>query len=154
MRLVLFLTCLLPSFQCAQMATQFASSGVEGGVRVVGVVPGSPAEAAGLRPGDVVTACGGAPTRTARALQAAVEGARVGVPLELRLRRPGGDEAVLLVTPRDVAHRDVAQRTARDDHDGSADAPTVPAPAAQPGARVRAHGGPPMPGAGGSYRGL
>jgi S1-C subfamily serine protease len=111
------------------MATQLASSGGEGGVRVVGVVPGSPADVAGLRPGDIVAACGGAPTRTARALQAAVEGARVGVPLELRLRRAGGEEASLFVVPRDVAQRAHAQRSSRDDTGGD-DAPTVPAPAA------------------------
>jgi membrane-associated protease RseP (regulator of RpoE activity) len=134
------------------MATQLASSGAEVGVRVVGVVPGSPAEAAGLRPGDVVASCGGAATRSARALQAAVEGARVGVPLELRLRR-GGEEASLQVTPEDVAQRRPGRTAQRQPGDDEPGASTTPAPAAQPGSRAR-YGAPPMPGAGGGYRGL
>ena len=132
------------------MATQVASAGIEGGVRVVGVVPGSPAEASGLRPGDVVTHCGGVATRSARALQAAVEGAEVGLALELRVRRVGGDETSLQVTPEDVTQRAATQARTGDEQDGG---PTAPAPAAQPGARAR-YGAPPMPGAGGGYRGL
>jgi hypothetical protein len=100
----------------------------------------------------VVASCGGAATRSARALQAAVEGARVGVPLELRLRR-GGEEASLQVTPEDVAQRRPGRTAQRQPGDDEPGASTTPAPAAQPGSRAR-YGAPPMPGAGGGYRGL
>ncbi len=88
-----------------QMATQGAgASGSAEGVKVVRVVPGSPAEAAGLRAGDCVLACGGAPTRSARQLQAAVEAARVGELLQLRVSREGRLLLVPIVTG-DVATR-------------------------------------------------
>lgn len=120
---------------------------VDGGVRVVGVNPGCPAEAAGLKAGDFVLSCGGVKTPSARALQAAVEGARVGEALELRVRRAGSGEATtLLVTPEDVPEEVEACTTSRATRGGGDAQSDIPAPAR--------YGTPPMPGAGGGFRGL
>lgn len=69
---------------------------VDGGVRVT-PREGSPAEAAGVRPGDVVLAVDGEPTPTTDALRAAVVEGPIA-PRTLRVRR-GGDELELAVTP-------------------------------------------------------
>jgi S1-C subfamily serine protease len=84
----------------------------EAGVRVVRVVPFSPAAEAGLLPGDVVLSCGGAPTASARALQAAVERAVVGQPLTLRLVRGGALHAVPVITGDVATRADAAEELA------------------------------------------
>jgi putative serine protease PepD len=67
------------------------------GVRVVEVVPGSPAEAAGVRPGDVLIALDGAPLVDVRGYSAALKSHRAGDNVELKLQRDG-EELVLTAT--------------------------------------------------------
>jgi S1-C subfamily serine protease len=93
----------------ASSASAYAS---EAGVRVVRVVPFSPAAEAGLLPGDVVLSCGGAPTGSARALQAAVERAAVGQPLQLRVLRGGALLGVPVVTGDVATRADAAEELA------------------------------------------
>lgn len=59
------------------------------GLRVVEVVPGSPAAAAGLYLGDVVISAGGVPVMTAQDLQRLMLGAEVGGPLPVTVFRKG-----------------------------------------------------------------
>ncbi len=62
------------------------------------VEPDSPAEAAGLRPGDLILAAEGEPTPSARALQQVVR-AHAGQPVRLTLRR-GDQTLTVTVAPR------------------------------------------------------
>ena len=72
-------------------------TGVSQGARVASVQPGSPAERAGLRPGDVVVAAGGQPVAQPSQLVAAVERSGVGKPLLLMVSRGGRLEQVEVV---------------------------------------------------------
>jgi len=72
-------------------------TGVSQGARVASVQPGSPAERAGLRPGDVVVAAGGQPVAQPSQLVAAVERSGVGKPLLLTVSRGGRLEQVEVV---------------------------------------------------------
>ncbi|MSQ30897.1 MAG: PDZ domain-containing protein [Dehalococcoidia bacterium] len=60
-----------------------------GGVRVAAVAPGSPAETAGVRAGDIVAAANGKPTATVQALQAVVAEAGSAGTLTLAVTRDG-----------------------------------------------------------------
>ena len=60
------------------------------GAFVQDVVPGGPADAAGLRPGDVLTAIGGARVRSAEDIPAQVERHEPGERVELEVLREGG----------------------------------------------------------------
>jgi S1-C subfamily serine protease len=66
-----------------------ANQGVDRGAVVMSVMPGSPAERAGLRKGDVIVGVAGAPVVGPPQLVAAVEMNGVGKPLELNLIRAG-----------------------------------------------------------------
>ncbi|MDQ1618611.1 MAG: hypothetical protein QOE19_1180 [Actinomycetota bacterium] len=66
-----------------------AKVGRREGLRVVEVVPGSPAAAAGLYLGDVVVTAGGTPVTTAQDLQRLMLGAEVGRPLPITVFRKG-----------------------------------------------------------------
>lgn len=68
-----------------------------GEVAVKTVAPGTPAESAGLRSGDVLLALGGRRISTQADLRAALGGLRAGCPVELRLRRGGRELALTLV---------------------------------------------------------
>ena len=59
-----------------------------GGALVHRVVPGSPADAAGLAVDDVVVAVGGKPVRDVAAVLAAVDDAEVGQTVRVTVRRP------------------------------------------------------------------
>jgi Do/DeqQ family serine protease len=59
------------------------------GVLVIRVVPGSPADKAGLRAGDVIGQINGQAVKDADALQQAVETSQVGKNLQLALKRNG-----------------------------------------------------------------
>ena len=68
-------------------------------VRVTEVVPGSPAERAGLRAGMTVRAVGAKRIRTPLDWQAALLNAGFGEPLEVRVADGGGAERTLRLTP-------------------------------------------------------
>lgn len=69
---------------------------VAGGVEVDGLHPGGPAERAGLRTGDVVTAIDGIEVRTLAGLFAEVERRTVGDAVELDVQRDGAPIEVAL----------------------------------------------------------
>lgn len=64
------------------------------GARIRRVIPGSPADRAGFRPGDVVREFHGDPIRTADELILSVRATRVGTPVDVTITR-GAVEAVL-----------------------------------------------------------
>jgi S1-C subfamily serine protease len=70
-------------------------------VRVVEVAPGSPAERAGLRSGDVIVALDGAPIDSADDLQRALGAGRIGIPVPIEALRDG-ERLRLLVTPAET----------------------------------------------------
>jgi S1-C subfamily serine protease len=72
------------------------------GARVVAVQPGGPAAAAGLRPGDVITAVEGTRITGPSDVINAVERAGVGRSLRFSLLR-GGESLQLTVVPGDLA---------------------------------------------------
>ena len=65
------------------------AAGQTGGVRVLDLVPDSPAARAGVAPGDVIVALGGEPVTTARQLDFLVAEAEVGRRLALDVDRGG-----------------------------------------------------------------
>lgn len=68
------------------------------GARILSVVPGGPAAAAGLQPGDIVTGFGGHEVNSRRELQFLVAAAEPGKPAAMTVARAGG-EIALTVTP-------------------------------------------------------
>ncbi len=70
----------------------------ESGVLVLSVEKGSPAEAIGLREGDVVTALAGEPVAGVDDLHRLLTGERVGLPLPLEALR-AGEKLALVITP-------------------------------------------------------
>jgi S1-C subfamily serine protease len=62
------------------------------GVLIESVIAGSPAERAGVRRGDVVTAFNGAPVADTNALRNAVAGTRPGTEVSLTVNRDGREE--------------------------------------------------------------
>ncbi|HEX3463351.1 MAG TPA: trypsin-like peptidase domain-containing protein [Candidatus Elarobacter sp.] len=71
-----------------------ALQGVRGGVIVLGVEPGSPAERGGLILGDVITAIGGETVEDAGDIHARLGSGTVGAPLALDVRRGGAPQRV------------------------------------------------------------
>lgn len=84
--------------------------GVAGGAFVAGVIPGSPAEEAGIRPGDLVLSYDGEEVRGASQLIALVQRTRVGKQVRLGLLRDGGTMN-LKVTIGEAAESTVAPET-------------------------------------------
>lgn len=70
----------------------------EAGLEVLAVAPGSAAAAAGVRPGDEVTAVVGTPVHSLQDLRLALDGLAPGVAVTLELRREGR-RLTLAVTP-------------------------------------------------------
>jgi Do/DeqQ family serine protease len=68
------------------------------GVLVMRVVSGSPADRAGLKPGDVVRRVNGQDVTTADQLQNVVEAAQVGNTLQIELKRSGRDQTIAVQT--------------------------------------------------------
>ena len=68
----------MPDFACAGP-----------GVRVAEVSPGSPAAAAGIRPGDVLVSLDGTPLADVRGYSAALKSHQAGDTVELTVRRDG-----------------------------------------------------------------
>lgn len=87
----------------------------EPGVRIVTVVPGSPAAGAGLSAGDVLLSFGGEPVHDAGTLAALLGEARGQAPVQLEIRRGDSVFALALVL----------------------DAPRAPAPGSEPELRQR-----------------
>ncbi len=71
------------------------------GVLAIQVIPNSPAAAAGLRRGDVITEIEGQPVASAEKLQSMVETSRIGQPLKLKVQR-GDRVEVISVRPGDL----------------------------------------------------
>jgi predicted metalloprotease with PDZ domain len=63
--------------------------GVDGGVLITEVIAGTPAEKAGLLAGDVVTAAGGEPVRSAGDLQKAIHENGTDTPIRIEVMRRG-----------------------------------------------------------------
>jgi S1-C subfamily serine protease len=61
----------------------------QGGVMVVDVFPGSPAQAAGMEPGDVITQIDGHQILTPRDVRAAITGKRPGDQVQLQFQGSG-----------------------------------------------------------------
>ncbi|HEX5031495.1 MAG TPA: trypsin-like peptidase domain-containing protein [Candidatus Eisenbacteria bacterium] len=88
------------SVALARKVARFHRLPVESGVRVESVEPESPAEQAGLEPGDVIVAFGDAPVRGIDDLQARLTEREVGVSSPLTVVR-GVEVVTLDVTPRE-----------------------------------------------------
>ncbi len=67
------------------------------GVLVSEVQPGSPADAAGLEPGDVIIDVGGTPVDTIDALHRQLTGDRIGQPVPLRVLRRGSPRRIVVI---------------------------------------------------------
>jgi len=76
------------------------SDGVGGGAQVESVAPNSPAERAGLRPGDVILGFGDKPVRSNGDLLNLLDGPAIGRDVPLRVLR-GKNELTLTVRPRE-----------------------------------------------------
>ena len=63
-------------------------------LRIGEIVPGSSAERAGLKAGDVIVRAGGKPMRSASDLSSLVRASEVGAPLEITYRRDGAEHTV------------------------------------------------------------
>ncbi|MGB4417598.1 MAG: PDZ domain-containing protein, partial [bacterium] len=70
---------------------------VDKGVLVAEIVPGSPADQAGLRQGDVITAFNLIAIETIEDLTGALEKARVGDKVQLTVVRQGGNRQTIAV---------------------------------------------------------
>ena len=88
------------SVALARKVARFHRLPVESGVRVEAVEPGSPAERAGLQPGDVIVAFGESPVRGIDDLQARLTEREVGVSSPLTVVR-GVEVVTLDVIPRE-----------------------------------------------------
>jgi hypothetical protein len=96
------------------------------------VVPGSPADAAGLAVDDVVVAVGGKPVRDVAAVLAAVDDAEVGQTVRVTVRRPAETLDI------EVVAADLQTRTF------DADAEAVPQASESKGGGAGAGGGGPL----------
>lgn len=84
-----------------RQATRQPHNGPPGsGAAVQSVAPNSPAERAGIRPGDVVVGFGGEPVRSTDDLLNHLDGSAIGQEVPLRIFRQGED-LTLTVTPRE-----------------------------------------------------
>ncbi|MEI6560976.1 MAG: trypsin-like peptidase domain-containing protein [Verrucomicrobiota bacterium] len=80
-----------------ELAEQFGLPGQTGGVVVRSITPGSPAQKAGLQPGDVLVAINGKPIQGARDLVRQIASAAVGSKVEIKVIRDK-QEQTLTVT--------------------------------------------------------
>ena len=82
-----------------------AELGREAAVEVVEVVPGSPADRAGLRPEDLVLTLAGADVQAVTDIQRLMVADRIGDPLAVEVMR-GGTRRRLELTPTELHDRD------------------------------------------------
>jgi S1-C subfamily serine protease len=78
----------------AEVATVLGADGAPGGVGVVTVTGGGPADRAGLRPGDVISSAGQAPTQDTTALSQVLAGAQPADKITLTITRGLQDHTV------------------------------------------------------------
>jgi S1-C subfamily serine protease len=78
----------------AEVATVLGADGAPGGVGVVTVTGGGPADRAGLRPGDVISSAGQAPTQDTTALSQVLAGAQPEDKITLTITRGSQDQTV------------------------------------------------------------
>ena len=78
----------------AEVATVLGADGAPGGVGVVTVTGGGPADRAGLRPGDVISSAGQAPTPDTTALSQVLAGAQPADKITLTITRGLQDQTV------------------------------------------------------------
>lgn len=72
-------------------------TGMRDGLRVVEVLPGSPAERAGVQPGDVLLSVGQRSVSNAESLQKLMFAEAIGSPLELDVLRDGTERRIIAV---------------------------------------------------------
>lgn len=89
------------------LAQALGTRRTEGAV-IARIVPGSPAERAGLRPNDIIVAIDGAPMRSGSELRNRVGLSRIGDAIELTIERGGADRNVAVQIARATT---TAQRT-------------------------------------------
>jgi S1-C subfamily serine protease len=77
-------------------------TGRRDGVEVTSVVDGSPADAAGLRPEDIIVEVNGEPVETIGALQEVMDGRLIDAPVDVTVARHGSIERLTIV-PRELA---------------------------------------------------
>ena len=80
--------------QHAWLGVASADASNTAGAQIQSVESGSPADKAGLRPGDVIVAVDGRPVSGSAALGSMIDGHRVGDQIKLTVRRAGGSATV------------------------------------------------------------
>ena len=88
----------------ARRAARFLQLDQSSAVRVLEVVAGSPAQAAGLKPGDLIVGIDGQALESVDELQRLLDASRIGKSCALRLLR-GASETFALVVPRETPGR-------------------------------------------------
>jgi hypothetical protein len=86
----------------AYLGVAATTSLFEPGAQVVAVVPGSPAAAAGITPGDVITSVDGRSVSSPAALQAAIAAERPGAAAQIGLDRVGQPLTVTVTLGREA----------------------------------------------------
>lgn len=81
----------------AWLGVSVSAGGREGGLRITNIYLGSPADRAGLLPGDILEALDGTPLRSPGDFIRMVGDAESGAPLEIRIRREGRVQVVTAV---------------------------------------------------------
>ena len=71
--------------------SQYVSQGYPAGALITEVIKGSPAEAAGLKAQDIITAVDGRTVKSSEALRALLDGYEAGTKVKLTIQRPSGN---------------------------------------------------------------
>jgi putative serine protease PepD len=81
------------AFLGVQAAADVSGGIAPAGAEIADVTPGGPAEAAGLQPGDIITAIDGKPIDSFDQVSAIVNAHKVGDEIDLRVNRGGGERS-------------------------------------------------------------
>jgi putative serine protease PepD len=81
------------AFLGVQAAADLSGGLAPAGAEVADVTPGGPAEAAGLQPGDIITAIDGKPIDSFDQVSAIVNSHKVGDQIDIRVNRGGGERS-------------------------------------------------------------